>query len=72
MKQTVSEALFNAGRLLDVGEFAGLISFHPESVRRAIRQGRIEARRFGSKWRIPPAEVARIMANGLPSTRGEA
>lgn len=64
--QTVSDALANAGRLLEVGEFAGLISFHPESVRRAIRQRRIHAIRFGNTWRVPPAEVVRILANGLP------
>lgn len=47
-------------------EFASQISWHPESVRRAIRDGRIKAKQFGRTWRIMPDEVARIMAEGLP------
>jgi excisionase family DNA binding protein len=69
--QTVSDALASTGRLLEVGEFAGLISYHPESVRRLIRQRRIHAIRFGHTWRVPPAEVAWILANGLPMSRVE-
>jgi excisionase family DNA binding protein len=45
---------------------AEVIKYHPESVRRAIRQERIQAKRFGSSWRIPAAEVRRILAEGLP------
>jgi excisionase family DNA binding protein len=62
--ENVTEAM-TAGRLLEPGELAGLVSFHPESVRRAIRQGRIRALKFGNSWRIPSAEVARIITQGL-------
>ena len=51
---------------LTVEDFAGKISYHPESVRRAIRQGRIHALQFGASWRIPAPEARRILAEGLP------
>jgi excisionase family DNA binding protein len=51
---------------LTVEELAAQIKYHPESVRRAIRQGRINALRFGAGWRIPAREVARILTTGLP------
>ena len=47
-------------------ELAIQISWHPESVRRAIREGRIKAKQFGREWRIMPDEIARIMDEGLP------
>jgi excisionase family DNA binding protein len=49
-----------------VEALAALITYHPESVRRAIRQGRIKALRFGKSWRIPAPEVRRILTVGLP------
>lgn len=51
---------------LTVEELAAQIKYHPESVRRAIRQGRIHALPFGTGWRIPAAEVRRILCEGLP------
>jgi len=60
---------------LTVEAAASLFFYHPESVRRAIRQGRIHAVRFGQGWRIPAPEVRRILAEGLPvsvSGRGPA
>jgi hypothetical protein len=56
-------------RLLEPSEFARVISWHPESVRRAIRQGRIGAVRMSNGWRIPSAEAERILANGLPAQK---
>jgi excisionase family DNA binding protein len=53
-----------------VEEVAALIHYHPESVRRAIRQGRIHALQFGAGWRIPAPEVARILTAGLPYRKG--
>lgn len=67
----VTDALKAAGRLLEPGELAGLVSFHPESVRRAIRQGRIRALKFGNSWRIPSSEVARLMTQGLGAPSAE-
>ena len=55
----------SAGATVD--QLAAAIGYHPESVRRAIRQGRIRALPFGRTWRIPPDESARIFANGLPA-----
>ena len=59
---------------LTVEELAARIKYHPESVRRAIRQGRIHALPFGAGWRIPAQEVARILTAGLPyrAARGRA
>lgn len=51
---------------LTVEELAAAIKYHPESVRRAIRQNRIRALPFGAGYRIPPDEVARILSQGLP------
>jgi excisionase family DNA binding protein len=55
---------------LTVEELAARIKYHPESVRRAIRQGRINALQFGTGWRIPAPEVQRILTNGLPYRKG--
>ena len=51
---------------LTVEAAAEKFHYHPESVRRAIRQGRIRGLRFGQGWRIPAPEVRRILATGLP------
>jgi excisionase family DNA binding protein len=45
-------------------EVAARIKFHKESVRRAIREGRIRAVSFGRFKRVPAAEVTRIEASG--------
>lgn len=47
-------------------QLAQAAMLHPESVRRAIRAGRIKALKFGQEWRIPAAEFDRIMGEGLP------
>lgn len=47
----------------EVGEAIG---WHPESVRLAIRQGRIPAKRFGRTWRITHADLLAIMDKGIP------
>jgi excisionase family DNA binding protein len=56
---------------LTVEDFAKTIFYHPESVRRAIRQGRIRALRFGASWRIPAPEARRILTQGLPYVHGQ-
>jgi len=67
-------ASVEARQLYQPCDFARIISWHPESVRRAIREGRIKAVRISRGLRIPAEEVARICKNGLPSTpdQGEA
>lgn len=52
-------------RLFLPEEVAVIIRFHAESVRRAIRQGRISAIKTGRHWKIPAAEVARIQVEGV-------
>ena len=62
MLETIAPS--NAART--VKEVAALIHYHEESLRRAIRQGRVRALPFGNGWRIPETEVARILTEGLP------
>lgn len=59
-----------SNRLLTADELAAAIQYHPESVRRMIRAGRIRALPFGKHWRIPLPEVERILAHGLPQAEG--
>lgn len=54
-------------KLYTTDEFANLIGFHPESVRKIIRQGRIKAKRFGRSYRILGSEVDRILKDGIPT-----
>ena len=63
MKQNVVEQIEAAHT---VEEVAGKIKYHPESVRRLIRQGRIHALPFGTSWRVSHAELVRILTEGLP------
>lgn len=46
---------------------AQAFGYHVESVRRAIRQGRIRTVPFGRTYRIPLDEFARILREGLPA-----
>jgi hypothetical protein len=62
-KASKLEAPFKVDRL------AALIGYHPQSLRRVIRQGRIATIPFGKGYRIPAQEVRRILAKGLPCRR---
>ncbi len=46
-------------------EVAQALRYHIESVRRAIRQGRIKAIKAGRQWRVPRAELDRLLREGL-------
>ena len=46
---------------------AQAVGYHVESIRRAIRQGRIRTVKFGRFHRIPAAEAQRILSEGLPA-----
>ena len=50
-----------------VNQVAAILQFHPESVRRAIRAGRIKAIKVGQEWRIPHEVAESILREGLPS-----
>lgn len=56
--------------LLTIEQFAALIGWHPESVRRAIRQGRLHAIKLGRQWRIPPETLNAVRLRGIPNTGG--
>lgn len=58
-------AIPSAGYTTD--EFAAALRYHPESIRRLVRAGRIHALKFGRTWRIPHAVAERIAREGLPT-----
>jgi len=45
-------------------EFAEALRIHVESVRRFIRQGRLNAIKIGRHWRILRSELERIQREG--------
>ena len=52
----------------DLKPFAAAIGWKSiESVRRAIRQGRIAAKKYGRYWKIPDSVAQEIFRNGVPS-----
>jgi len=53
--------------LIPVDVYAPRIGWHPESLRRACREGRLCAVKVGREWRIPRGEAARIEAEGIRS-----
>lgn len=67
VKNRIAVASQPAQLLFSPEEVAAAISFHPESVRRLIRDGKIAAVKVGSLWRVPAAVLQRIAAEGLPS-----
>jgi excisionase family DNA binding protein len=46
-------------------EVAGIIRWHPESVRRAIRDGRIQAVKIGRGWRVRAGEIQKLIQQGF-------
>ena len=40
---------------------------HPESVRKACREGRIKGVHLGGRWRVSHAELCRIVEAGIPT-----
>ncbi len=45
---------------LTVKEAAAELGYHPDHVRRLLREGTIQGRHFGIVWMIPESEVSRI------------
>jgi excisionase family DNA binding protein len=56
----------NEKTLHTVEAVANRIQYHPVTVRKAIRAGRIEAIKFGKSWRIPDSVLEKICREGLP------
>ena len=52
--------------MLTTEAFARQLQWHPESVRRACRQGRLAAVKLGNGWRIPPDVAEHVMKHGIP------
>jgi len=45
-------------------QFASAAKTTPHTVRRWLREGRIEGRRFEGRWRIPIEELAKVLPEG--------
>jgi hypothetical protein len=58
--------LLSSGDLIGPKTLASKIDWHEESVRRALRQGRIKGIKLGRGWRISRGVLAEIMVNGIP------
>lgn len=52
--------------MTDINDFAAVIQWHPESLRRACRQGRVAGKKFSRNWRIPKEVADDILKNGIP------
>lgn len=57
---------------LGVAEAARMAGCHPQTVRRAIRSGALDAGRCGRGWRIRPAAVEAWLRAGSPAPAGSA
>lgn len=49
-------------RPLTVDQAAGRLGYHPDHLRRLLRQGTVKGEHFNQVWMIDPAEVERIKA----------
>ncbi len=43
-------------------EFGAAVRWHPETIRRCIRQGRVKALKLGRRFLIPRSELDRVMS----------
>lgn len=68
MRRRIESSCEPAQAGMTTEEFARAIGFHPESVRRCLRAGRLKGLWFGRTYRIPLGEVQRILTHGLPSS----
>ena len=65
--EAATPACNNGPRHWLTGELATAARLHPESVRRAVRQGRFPVIRFGRGIRIAADVAQRILREGLPA-----
>ena len=63
---------FRELQMFTTEEVAKRLRYHHESIRRAVRQGRIHAVKTGALWRVPAAELERIVREGLPMVESRA
>ena len=57
------------GRPLTLNEAAARLDYHPDHLRRLLRDGRVKGEQFSKVWMIDPAEVERIKALQGPGGR---
>ncbi|MGA8153285.1 MAG: helix-turn-helix domain-containing protein [Terriglobales bacterium] len=57
------EQLEKRSSFLSVGEVAGILGFHPETVRDYARTGVIPALRAGYRWKFDPRTFAAWLRN---------
>ncbi len=56
---------------VDVIEASKILSVHPETVKRLIREGKLTATKFGNKW-IMERDRLQMFANTYDGSRGRA
>ena len=56
---------------VDVIEASKILSVHPETVKRLIREGKLTATKFGNKW-IMERDRLQMFANTYAGSRGRA
>lgn len=54
-------------KLFTSNEVAEQLRYHPESIRRLIRSGKIKSVKRGRRWLVTETTLEHISANGLPS-----
>lgn len=52
-------------------ELADKLKISEQTVRLWVRQGKVKARKFGRAWRIPGAEVERVLEQGINEGENE-
>jgi excisionase family DNA binding protein len=53
--------------LLTVGEAAKAVKMHPDTIRRFIREGKLEASRVGGRWRVHMDTLRRFVGSSEPT-----
>jgi excisionase family DNA binding protein len=56
------------GEWLDVNEAAELSGYHPEYIRRLIRDGEIEAKKFSIVWQVKRISLLDYLENAKSKT----
>jgi excisionase family DNA binding protein len=56
-------------RLVTLAEAAAVLRVHPETIRRAIRDGRVEGVRIWRSLRIRQSTLDRLMVDGVTGAR---
>ena len=66
MNERLIERIFGDREAVGLGELARRLGFHPESLRRAVRHGRLEAVKLCGRWRVPPDSLTAFLQAGDP------